>query len=71
MLDNFKTGGNEPPFLFGLYEIYCTVARVKGQVLGRTELSKNASQTESTTDLTMVHQYVFAELVLTQGITSK
>ena len=24
MLDNFKTGGNEPPFLFSLYEIYCT-----------------------------------------------
>ena len=24
MLDNFKTGGNEPPFMLSLYEIYCT-----------------------------------------------
>ena len=24
MLDNFKTGRTEPPFLFSLYEIYCT-----------------------------------------------
>ena len=24
MLDNFNTGRNEPPFLFSVYEIYCT-----------------------------------------------
>ena len=50
----------------GVANAYSSMGEKTGFREALLEVLKNASQTVSTTDLTMVHQCVFAELVLMQ-----
>ena len=52
--------------IVGVANAYSSMGEKTGFREASLEVLKNASQTVSTTDLTMVHQYVFAELVLMQ-----